>query len=271
MFFLLKLDFMQTPSKILETRQNIASKSTSRLADREKRIDKYLEIAEGAWFEIGKELAEIQSEGDYPEKSFDAYVKRRWGKTRDWGYKLIEGYRVKAGLPKSVENFIQNQGQALALSAAPADKREEVLVEVTKAKKTTAKAIAESVEKVTKKKEEPKEAEFEECDPTGTPIPKALLSEWKRSEELEAQLIKPLREVKKMMKAGIGNDKAFVRLDAAHLTQIDNMIHALKIGPHVVCRSCHGKGCKDCKQQGFLTEVVFKRLPKEVQDKYVSK
>lgn len=122
---------------------------SARLGIHEVAIENHLANIDGSFFEIGKELAQIRDEQDFAEDTFEQYGKNRWNKPRDWCYKMIQGYEVKAGLPANVLNLIQNQGQALALGRAPKEKHEEILKEVSKSgEKVTAKAISEKVEEI---------------------------------------------------------------------------------------------------------------------------
>ncbi|MDE2019550.1 MAG: hypothetical protein KGJ13_04345 [Patescibacteria group bacterium] len=232
------------------------------------------------FIETGTALARVRDTRSFEIDgygTFDEFCLKEYDITRQYGNRLIAASELVRALPEYISETIVSENQAQALAKAEPEEREEIVSEVAaeakeSGKKVTAKAIEKKIEEK-KKKAEPEAAEFRELikDAVGNEVPEYLYAEWKRGAELEKLLTKPLRDVKKMMSAGIDNDKAFVHLDQAHLVQMQNMIHALEIGPHVVHVSCEGKGCKDCRKRGYLTEQVFKRLPKEVKEKYGSK
>ena len=251
---------MKTPAKIIQTRTNVQTRNEGRLSEREKLIDKYLAVAEGAWFEIGKELAAIQAEGEFPEKTFEAYIKRRFGHERAWGYKLIDAYRVKAELPENVSHGIQNERQALALKAAPEELRAEVLAEASKDGAPTAKKISEAVEqKKAAKKEETKEADFEELDELGAVIPKALREEWGRAEEIGKDYLAKVSVIRSGLKE---EDSIFGEMDG--VLEIANDLYASlkQIIPYCVCPICKGKKCKVCHKRGFISKLLYKNSGK---------
>jgi hypothetical protein len=242
-------------------------KDEARLANHEKRVDKYLEIADGSYFEIGKELAAIHAESDYPEKSFEAYVKRRWNRARDWGYKLMEGYRIKEGLPESVFSKIQSPAQVLALKAAPEDRRAEVIEAASKNGKLTVEKIEAAVgaivtngETKKEKKEKPQDAEFEEVDGVGIVIPKSLREEWNRADEIGKDYLSKASIIRSGLKE---EDSIFGEMNGV-LDTANTLYSELKqIIPYAVCPICKGKKCKVCHKRGFISKALYKNSGKE--------
>ncbi len=131
------------------------------LFEREKRIEENLKVFESAGFEIGRELIEIQREAEYAESTFEEYVKNRWGWKRQRGYELMEAFRVKEGLPENVISKLQNPGQALALKAAPKEKRAEILESVSANGKASVSEIKKAVKE---ERQRAIPAEFEGVD-----------------------------------------------------------------------------------------------------------
>lgn len=173
---------MKKPAKIEELNRNLAlSKEdrkipqvgvAARLTGHIEYIRNELSGIDSSLFNVGKRLAIIQEEKDFAEDTIEEFVKNNFGRSRTWIYKMIEGYRVKEGLPENVENFLQNQGQAKALSKAPKEERAKILKEVASEGKVTAKAISEKVEEIytvpadftVAGKEEPLKEESEDVD-----------------------------------------------------------------------------------------------------------
>lgn len=243
---------MKTPDKILATRQNIESKQASRLTEREARIEKHLGLMDSFAFEIGKELAGINAEGDYPERSFETYVKRRWNRERNWAYKLIEGFEVRAELPESVSEKIQKTTQALALKAAPKAERAKVISDVAASGPVTAKRISEKIEE--RKKEQPKDAEFEEIteDANGEAVPKNIASEFQRVERESKDAIQKVQGVKNYLE-----QDDLTTVEARALREVaKDLLAGLKthLTKHVLCPKCAGKKCAVCSKRGFVSK-----------------
>jgi len=221
----------------------------ARLAIHEVRIEKHLTSIDTSFFEIGKELAEIRDENDYGESTFEAYIKNRWNRNRDWGYKMIQGYQVKAGLPENVLPVIQNQKQALALGKAPEKERAAILKEVANDGEVTPKKIAEKI----KEKSEPKEAEFRVVvkDANGDEVPEAIEKEFQRAESGSKEQISNAQQIKNFLEH---DDTITIEARALRETAKD-LLAGLKthLTKHVLCPKCGGKKCGVCSKRGFVS------------------
>jgi hypothetical protein len=117
------------------------------LADYESRIEGTLSHA---WISVAGWLKAIHEQGLYRQSgTWAEYCRDRWGKARDWGYKLIEA-------AEAVENVLHvihdgqaiNQRQALALASAPVTEQAEVWQEAVALHGTpTAKQVKVIVDK----------------------------------------------------------------------------------------------------------------------------
>lgn len=98
-------------------------------------------------------------------------------------------------------------------------------------------------------------------DAKGRTIPPALREAWEKAAQFDAwsrQLTGIVREIKEFLE----NDKQMgAWFD--HLTlgrDIANCKHALKFAkPYVVCPTCKGKGCGDCREAGWLPQTSLTR------------
>ena len=233
---------------------------TARLSGREQRIEKMLGDREGhaigiknCDFIIGEELYHIQQEGDFAEKTFELYIKNRWEKTRQWGYNLIDAYKVKDGLPENVNHGLQTERQARALKAAPKEEQTEILSEVMSEGEVTAVAIEKKIEQ---KKREPEQAEFETVikDKLGNEVPKNLHSEWNRATELGKDYLQKVSIIRSAIKE---DDEIFVEVRGARDTA-DSFYSQLKqIIPYAICPVCSGKKCKTCSNRGFVSKSFY--------------
>lgn len=227
----------------------------ARLAIHEAKIERILSSIDASWVEIGKELYEIQAESDFAETTFEAYVKNRWSKSRDWAYKMIDGYKVKAELPANVENLIQTQSQARALKEAPKEKRAEVIKEVVKSGKPTAKKIAEVIES---KKAKPEEAEFRVVikDFNDEEVPEEIAEEFTRSRDETKDIRSKLNEVRRWLEDEQVFKAELSRTDATQSVKDVIAMVAVCSGDYV-CPICKGKKCKVCSKRGFVSKMFY--------------
>ncbi len=109
----------------METLPALTATEQATLADYESRIEGTLSHA---WISVAGWLKAIHEQGLYRQSgTWAEYCRDRWGKARDWGYKLIEA-------AEAVENVLHvihdgqaiNQRQALALASASVTEQAEV-------------------------------------------------------------------------------------------------------------------------------------------------
>lgn len=248
---------MKKPSKIVELNSNLALeksarkvpslKNSLRLSRHEKQIEKNLatksKISAACDFEIGKELYQIHFEGDYTDASFEAYVKRRWEKTRQWGYNLIDAYKIKSELPESVNSCLQTESQARALKAAPEEQREEILKEVKSSGPVTAKTISEQIKKSRIADAEFVAIERKDCD--GTPIPEHLYNEFDKWN----QISKDIRLWVNGLRSELKDGTPFGALPKQEKT----MLGDIYANSNLRLCDCGGTGCAACGNIGLIT------------------
>ncbi len=225
------------------------------LVIRETRIEKYFKNIEDSFFEIGKELSEIQKEKEYSEKSFEAYIKNRWDKTRSWGYQMIEAYQIKAELPESVQHVVQNQRQALAVGRIPKSERVKVLQAVSGDGESLGKKIqnriTEKAEEISKSLES--EAEFRVIvkDFNGEEVPEEISEAFQYADQESKEQILNAQQIKNFLE----RDDA-VTIEARGLRETaKDLLAGLKthLTKHVLCPKCVGKKCAVCSKRGFVS------------------
>ncbi len=172
---------MKKPAKIEELNRNLALRKEDRnvpsvgidaeLAIDEQYIENCLKGAGSKMTDAYERLKKVKSEKRYTERTFEIYMKHRWGHSASWAYKLIRANVNVENFPQtSVENKQLkenlNQSQATALGEAEPEEQAEILKEIAKEGKVTAKKIAEKI----KEKSEPKEADFQDVIKDEEPI-----------------------------------------------------------------------------------------------------
>lgn len=251
-----KIDAFKNNLAVAKSEREVPSVGVvARLAIHEAKIERLLTGIDASWVDIGKELYEIQSEGDFAETTFEQYVKNRWSKTRDWAYKMIQGYKVKAELPENVESIIQSQAQALAVKKAPKEKRAAVLKEAKMQGDTSPKKIKEIAES---KKEEPKEAEFRVIvkDANDTEVPEEIAAEFQRSREETKDIRSKLNEVRRWLEDEQVYKAELSRTDAIQSVK-DVLSMVAVVSGEYVCPICKGKRCKVCHKRGFVSRLFY--------------
>jgi hypothetical protein len=134
------------------------------LADCEQRIERGMKT----FIEVGMALAAIQQNRLYRAQfdTFEEYCADRWGFTGRRGRQLIEAAEIGTMVP------IENEGQARALSAAPAAEREDVLREARE--RTDGKPTAKVISDVVKERAKPKDAGVGTIVPTQPDLTSAI-------------------------------------------------------------------------------------------------
>jgi hypothetical protein len=221
-------------------------------------------IAEN-WLKLGEELLQIRNEGDFAG-TFEEFVKDTFNKTRGWAYQFIQGYEARLSLPESEHHVIQNPRQALALAAAPLEKRAKIIAEVKDSgKPVTAKAITEETAK-----QKAQDAPVFELDDLGNKIPPEILPEWNRAKDEVREARSRISAVSLWFRDGLGDGKtkkrdpifrAVAASNAKLFTDIKRQI--AMVDPYAVCPTCKGstrvddKKCKHCIGTGFISKFEY--------------
>jgi hypothetical protein len=228
-----------------------------------KKEEKIIQRTKGAFVECGLALARIRDGKLYRSEyeTFEGYCSDKWGWGRQRAYQLIEAAETAKGLPRNVNNCLQNEGQARELSKVPKDDREEVLEKASRGGIITAKTIKEAArEKVI------------ELDKVGREIPEEILPDWNRAEEVGNTLRQFVSKVKCEVEKGVKEeDLIFAELHNTDIAPIEGVHFSLKqIIPYAVCPTCQGKNrtrCRLCDGRGFISQFRWKQgVPEEIKN-----
>lgn len=261
---------METPNKIKQTRENISlatqSKNVATLAFHETGLK---ENADGM-FAFAMHLYQIKSKELWREaecSSFKNYCEVRVPTLFKvvFGRAHLERLATWAEVSEDVspigdtEEIAEppvTESQSRELAKAPKGTRAKVLKDVAKKGPVTAKAIAKQIA------EPPKEAEFEELDLAGVPIPKNILAEFQKSREETAEVLHYLSEVRSWLKKELPFQ---VEISSSALEDVNSAYSAVKQGRgDYVCPVCAGKKCKVCRSRGFVSKAFYKNsIPDE--------
>ena len=247
-----------------------------------KRLEQLESEIESGIRSVGKALMEIRDSKAYlgEHETFEAYCKTRWGFTDRHARDLIdaEAVRVKIGSLLPVETL--KTQHLVAISKVPAAKQAQVAASViaecqaenreptTKDYKAAAK---EFVQPKADPKPEPKQAEpqlakepdvWEDVDdtPEQAETPQALQAP---IQAVATQLTGILKELKRLSDCTGGE-----WLDVTDLeTQIKQLSYSIRQSIYWIdCMDCGGKGCKTCRQLGWLSLDRKKHLTQAQKD-----
>lgn len=252
-------------SKIDKFRETLSTKKEDRkipvgidadLLIDEMQIEKHLANAGTSFFEVDRLLTKICAEKKYTERTFDLYMRSRWGKSAKWAYKIMQdNRRVKTFSQSSVQNKQLseklNQNQAAALGKADPEKQAEILKDVAKEGKVTAKKISE---KIAEKSESKKvDAEFRHIikDANGEDVPEEIAKDFQLAEEESKKQINSAQAIKNFL----STDEA-LNVEARGLRETaKDLLAGLKthLSKHVLCPKCKGKKCAVCSKRGFVS------------------
>jgi hypothetical protein len=240
-----------------------------------KRLEQLESEIESGIRSVGKALMEIRDSKAYlgEHETFEAYCKTRWGFTDRHARDLIdaEAVRVKIGTLVPVET-LKNK-HLLEISKIPAAKQAQVAASViadceAENRKPTQKDFKEAAKEFVQPKADPKpeptQAEPESArepdaweDVDDTPEPQAKPEQAETPQALQApiqavatQLTGILKELKRLSDCTGGE-----WLDVTDLeTQIKQLSYSIRQSIYWIdCMDCGGKGCKTCRQLGWLS------------------
>ena len=242
----------------------------TRLQGHVDNITGYLSTIGEKWLKLGEELKAIRDEGDYGG-TFEEFVKETFGKTRGWAYQFIQGFEARASLPEDVRHVIHNPRQALALAAAPLEKRVAIISGVKDSgKEVTAKVIREE-----SAKQKAVDAVVVELDELGKKIPTEILPEWNRAKD-EAKVARDsINGVWRWFRDGLGDgegkkrDPIFRAVTLSNKKLFDDTKRQISmVDPYSVCPTCKGatkvdsKKCGHCQGVGFISKFEYEHISK---------
>ncbi len=207
-------------------------------------------------------LAEIKEKKLYwPHDSVKEFCRAECGWTDGRFYQLVRASKVRASLPNDTIPLVLSERQARELVKVPESQRVEVLNEITKNSKISAKSIKTAASKVLRQKETGERASEVingSVDANGNPIPVRASVYWNRKDEAKAILGK-IRCAKWAIQELNSDDPMYCEVNLnGVLSDLNNAIG--RFGPAIpahVCPYCKGDGCKNCKQRGVVSKYFW--------------
>lgn len=115
-----------------------------------KECERTIERGMATFVEVGKALAEIRDSRLYRDThgTFAAYVRQRWGRTRDWAYKVIESSSAALNVDRGIHPLPTVERQARELAKAPPERQSEVWEAASEDGKPTAAKVRAAVDEL---------------------------------------------------------------------------------------------------------------------------
>jgi len=266
-----------------------------------KRLEQLESEIESGFRSIGKALIEIHSTKAYQEQyeTFEVYCKKRWNLSDRHARRIIdaEAVRIKIGHLCPVETL--KTQHLLAIAEIPAAKQAQVAASViadceAENRKPTEKDFKDAAKEFVQPKADPKPETKDDWpgDKDGNPWPTDMdepvdakpADVWEDADEESSKqeqaetpqaLIAPIQAVATHFN---GHLKELTRLrdciggEWLDITDLETQIKLLndsirKSVYWIDCMDCGGKGCKTCRQLGWLSLDRKKFLTQEQKDK----
>jgi len=243
-----------------------------------------------ATIECGIALREIRDRDLWKDEadSFHHFCVDNWGVSRSRAYQLIDSAEIVAELSPAVSTAVDTERAARELKKAPAEAREEIIINAEKDKngKVTGPSVAKAVKEHAEKAVPVSAPEAPKLfDRTGfeIPQPSPAISTWMRAEEVQSMLT-ALSRIKGVVEKACGNAKVadndviYAEVGYAGLVaDLNSSYQQLKVAlPFAVCPTCQGRvlsPCSTCSGRGMVSEFFWKHMvpekTKEIREKAV--
>jgi len=234
-------------------------------------LEKVIERGVESFLATGSALKEIRTEKLYREgyKTFEAYVKDRWGIDRSRAYQLIDASDLKADLSTIVDknpkaDEVKTEGQLRELASVPAESLADVIAkasEIAGDAPLTAKVLKEAREQVLEpeKLKEPtaEEPACEDVEPEPEPVgPLQCVGWFKGQIGLVNELVRNMDTVVEVP----GNELLMSRRLSIR-REIEHIKGSFRaVMPHAICPRCQGKCCAQCGNHGWVNKQRFDEL-----------
>jgi hypothetical protein len=236
-------------------------------------LEKVIESGVESFLATGSALKEIRDQRLYREdhKTFEHYLKMKWGFERAHAYRLIDASGVKADLSpigdkNSRVSEIKTEGQLRELVSVPSESLAEVISkasEIAGNAPLTAKVLKEAREQVLEpeKLKEPtaEEPACEDVEPEPEPEPVGPLQcvGWFKGQiGLVNELVRNMDTVVEVP----GNELLMSRRLSIR-REIEHIKGSFRaVMPHAICPRCQGKCCAQCGNHGWVNKQRFDEL-----------
>jgi hypothetical protein len=231
-------------------------------------LEKVIESGVESFLATGSALKGIRDQRLYREghKTFESYLKARWGFDRSYAHRLIDASDVKKDLlpmgnknPKVGE--ITTERQLRELASVPHESLEDVIekaAEIAGDTPLTAKVLKEAREQVLEPTEPTaEEPACEDVEPEPEPVgPLQCVGWFKGQIGLVNELVRNMDTVVEAP----GNELLMSRRLSIRreIEQIKGSFRAVM--PHAICPRCQGKCCAQCGNHGWVNKQRFDEL-----------
>ncbi len=235
-------------------------------------LEKVIESGVESFLATGSALKGIRDQRLYREKhkTFESYLKARWGFDRSYAHRLIDASDVKKDLlpmgnknPKVGE--ITTERQLRELASVPHESLEEVIekaAEIAGDTPLTAKVLKEAREQVLEPTETTaEEPACEDVEPEPEPEPEPVgpldcVGWFKEQIGLVNELIRNMDTVVEVP----GNELLMSRRLSIR-REIEHIKGSFRaVMPHAICPRCQGKCCAQCGNHGWVNKQRFDEL-----------
>jgi hypothetical protein len=248
-------------------------------------------VAEGisSFVAVGEALKEIRDGKLYREayKTFEKYVRDKWGFDKSRAYQLIDASEIKANLSTIVDKTqraseISNEGQLREFRTVPVDLHGEVVeraaelagddkITASDLKQARQEVLGEVTATVTEHQTDVWEDVKDEPEPEvkpSKPLPKTVMSQ--SPQELVASihaagetLLALVKEVNRLSDQ-VGGEWIDCQEVETRAKALRKLIRGF--AHWVDCPKCNGKKCDECKRRGWLSVERKQYLSQEMKD-----
>ena len=231
-------------------------------------LEKVIESGVESFLATGSALKGIRDQRLYREghKTFESYLKARWGFDRSYAHRLIDASDVKKDLlpmgnknPKVGE--ITTERQLRELASVPHESLEDVIekaAEIAGDTPLTAKVLKEAREQVLEPTEPTaEEPACEDVEPEPEPVgPLQCVGWFKGQIGLVNELVRNMDTVVEAP----GNELLMSRRLSIR-REIEHIKGSFRaVMPHAICPRCQGKCCAQCGNHGWVNKQRFDEL-----------
>jgi hypothetical protein len=235
-------------------------------------LEKVIESGVESFLATGSALKGIRDQRLYREKhkTFESYLKARWGFDRSYAHRLIDASDVKKDLlpmgnknPKVGE--ITTERQLRELASVPHESLEDVIekaAEIAGDTPLTAKVLKEAREQVLEPTETTaEEPACEDVEPEPEPEPEPVgplgcVGWFKGQIGLVNELVRNMDTVVEVP----GNELLMSRRLSIR-REIEHIKGSFRaVMPHAICPRCQGKCCAQCGNHGWVNKQRFDEL-----------
>jgi hypothetical protein len=235
-------------------------------------LEKVIDSGVESFLSVGSALKEIRDQKLYRErhKTFETYVKARWGFDRSRAYQLIDASELKADLSTMVDknpraNEVKTERQLRELASVPSESLAEVIEkasEIAGDAPLTAKVLKEAREQVLEPAEPTaEEPACEDVEPEPEPEPEQVgplqcVGWFKEQIRLVGEVKQNLEQVAEVS----GNEILMARRPVI-LREIERIKESFSIAmPQAICPKCQGGRCIQCGNMGWVTKKRLDEL-----------